>query len=54
MKVIAVLLLVLGVLGVVMGLNMFGDIGIAALIGALTAILAGVGFFIVAKKITDI
>ena len=44
MKGIAIALLVVGGIGVFAGLNMFGDIGVAALIGSVTAILSGVGF----------
>lgn len=44
MRVIGILLIVLGVLGIIMGLMMFGDIGIAAFIGALSALLSGIGF----------
>lgn len=44
MKIIGILLLVLGVIGVLLGAMMFGDIGIAAMIGAFTAILSGIGF----------
>jgi len=44
MKIIGILLLVVGVIGVLLGGMMFGDIGIAALIGAATAILSGIGF----------
>ena len=44
MKIIGVLLIILGAIGVMLGLMMFGDIGIAALIGASTAILSGIGF----------
>lgn len=45
MKVIAIILIILGIIGILMGLMMFGDIGIAALIGAITALLTGIGFF---------
>jgi energy-converting hydrogenase Eha subunit C len=50
MKVISILLIVTGVIGVILGSMMFGDIGIAAFIGAITAILSGIGFLIVNKK----
>jgi hypothetical protein len=51
MKVIGVLLIILGILGILMGLVMFGDIGIACIVGALAALLSGVGFVIAAGKI---
>ena len=51
MKVISILLIVTGGIGVILGGMMFGDIGIAAFIGAITAILSGVGFLMVGKKL---
>ena len=51
MKVIGIILIVWGAIGILMGLMMFGDIGIACIVGALTAILSGVGFLITAKKV---
>lgn len=51
MKAIGILLIVLGVIGILMGLMMFGDIGIACIIGALSALLSGIGFLIVSKKL---
>ncbi len=51
MKIIGILLLVLGIIGLVMGMMMFGDIGIACIVGALSAILSGIGFLQVAKKL---
>jgi len=44
MKIIGILLLVVGGIGILLGGMMFGDIGIAAWIGAITAILSGIGF----------
>ena len=44
MKLIGILLIIVGVLGILMGSMMFGDIGIAALIGATAALLSGIGF----------
>lgn len=43
-KVIGILLIILGVIGIFMGLMMFGDIGIACIIGALGSLLSGIGF----------
>ena len=51
MKVIGILLILLGILGVVMGGMMFGDIGLACFVGAAAAFLSGVGFLIAARKL---
>lgn len=51
MKLIGILLILLGIVGIVMGAMMFGDIGIACIVGALSALLSGFGFFSVDKKI---
>jgi hypothetical protein len=51
LKIIGILLLVLGGIGLAMGAMMFGDIGIAAIIGASSAILSGIGFIICNKKL---
>ena len=50
MKVIGILLIILGAIGLLLGLMMFGDIGIAAIIGALSALFSGIGFLIAAKQ----
>jgi len=50
-RVISILLIVTGVIGIILGGMMFGDIGVAAFIGAITAILSGIGFFMVGKKL---
>jgi len=44
MKIIGILLIIVGVIGILLGSMMFGDIGVAAFIGAVTAILSGIGF----------
>jgi len=44
MKVFGIILIVIGVIGIIMGGAMFGDIGIAAWIGAVTALVTGIGF----------
>lgn len=54
MRLVGYLLIVLGILGIVAGAAMFGDIGIAAMIGAVTALLSGFGFLRVAKNISRI
>jgi hypothetical protein len=51
MKAIAILLIILGVIGIFMSLMMFGDIGVAAGIGSLTALLSGIGFWLVNNKL---
>ena len=51
MKLIGILLILLGIMGIVMGAMMFGDIGIACIVGALSALLSGFGFLSVNKKI---
>ena len=51
MKVIGILLIILGVIGIVIGGMMFGDIGVACIVGALAALLSGIGFLQVAKKL---
>ena len=51
MKVIGILLVILGAIGILMGFMMFGDIGIACMVGALSALLSGIGFLIASKKL---
>ena len=50
MKIIAILLMVLGIMGIIAGSMMFGDISVAAIIGALAALLSGIGFLFVNKE----
>lgn len=50
MKVIGILLIIVGAVGIIMGLMMFGDIGIACIIGAVAALLSGIGFLLVPKQ----
>lgn len=50
MKVIGILLILLGIVGILMGFVMFGDIGIACMVGALAALLSGFGFLCVPKR----
>lgn len=54
MLVIAILLLIVGLLGIIMATMMFGDIGIAAAIGALSAILLGIGFIVANKRLSKL
>ncbi len=51
MKIIVVLLMIVGVAGVSMGGMMFGDIGVAAMIAGVSAILSAIGLNIVRKKL---
>lgn len=51
MKIISLLLVFLGVVGFGVSFMMFGDIGIAAGIGALAALLSGVGFWLVDHRL---
>lgn len=50
LRIIGILLVIVGVLGILMGMMMFGDIGIACIIGALASLLSGIGFMIAAGK----
>ena len=54
MKAIGILLIILGIIGILMGLMMFGDIGIACIVGALSALLSGIGFLTANKKIKSV
>ncbi len=51
-KIVGFLLIVFGVLGLAMSTMMFGDIGIAAMIGAITAILSGIGIILLDNKLS--
>lgn len=51
MKVIGILLIVLGTIGFLLGLMMYGDIGIACIVGALSALLSGIEFLLISKKL---
>ncbi|MBO6242317.1 MAG: hypothetical protein J6O61_16055 [Butyrivibrio sp.] len=53
MMIIGILLVIWGVIGIAMGMMMFGDIGIACIVGAVTAILCGVGFIMANKKMSE-
>ncbi|WP_432776065.1 hypothetical protein AAFJ72_03455 [Brevibacillus gelatini] len=46
MKVIGILQILIGISGLIFGSMMVGDIGIAALIGAVTSLLSGTGFLL--------
>ncbi len=51
MKAIGIILIIWGAVGLLMGMVMFGDIGIACIVGAVTAILSGLGFINLSKKL---
>lgn len=50
MKIIGILQLFIGITGIALGSAMVGDIGIAAIIGAVTALLSGVGFLLPERR----
>ncbi|MDO5133069.1 MAG: hypothetical protein Q4D81_08810 [Eubacteriales bacterium] len=54
MKVIGILLVILGVAGVLLGMMMFGDIGVACIVGAIGSFLSGIGFIIAAGQFKKI
>ncbi len=54
MKVIGILLIILGVIGLLLGGMMFGDIGIACIVGALAALLSGIGFLKADKQLKNL
>jgi uncharacterized membrane protein len=54
MKVLGIILIIVGGIGIVMAGAMFGDIGFAAGIGAITAILSGVGFMLIEKRLKNL
>ena len=45
-KIISIFLMLVGVGGMFIGSQMFGDIGLAAIIGSLVGLLSGIGFWI--------
>lgn len=49
MKVIGIILIVWGVIGILLGAMMVGDIGVAAIVGAVVSILSGIGFILCNK-----
>jgi len=46
MKLISVLLLLVGIVGIFLSAGMFGTIGMAGMIGSLGSLLSGIGFWI--------
>ena len=51
MKIISILLLIVGIAGIIFSTLAFGDIGIACFIGGAAALLSGINFLILAKKL---
>lgn len=51
MKMIALMLVILGSFGIILGILFTPEVGIPIVIAALAALLAGIGFFIVDKRI---
>lgn len=51
LKAIAIILIILGIIGLLLSTAMFGDIGIASGIGSITAILSGIGFININKRL---
>ena len=51
MKIIGILLILVGVAGILLGMMMFGDIGVACIVGALGALLSGIGFIVAAGRL---
>ena len=50
MMILGIILIIWGIIGIAMGMMMFGDIGVACIVGAVTAILCGIGFILTNKK----
>lgn len=50
--IVSVLLLVVGLAGFALGGMMFGDIGVAAMIGGAGALLSGIGLFRLSRRVT--
>ena len=54
MKALGILLILVGLFGMYAGTAAYGDIGIACMIGGITALLSGIGFLIASGKIKEI
>lgn len=44
MKIFGIILVIWGIIGIILGQIMFGDIGISCTYAALTSIIVGIGF----------
>ncbi|WP_169775929.1 hypothetical protein [Priestia koreensis] len=51
MKVVGIILIIFGLIGLLLSMAMFGDIGIAAAIESITAVLSGIGFLSASKQL---
>lgn len=51
---IGVALIVVGIIGLALSTMMFGDIGVAAVIGSLASLFSGIGFILANKKFNQI
>ena len=54
MKAVGITLIIIGVVGILLGSMMYGDIGIAAIIGASGALVSGIGFLKVNKALQQL
>ncbi len=53
MKIFGIILIVIGIVGILLGSMMFGDIGLAAWIGSVTALVTGFGFIRLNKMLIN-
>lgn len=54
MKIIAIILIIIGLIGIFLGSMMYGDIGLAAIIGASASLVSGIGFLKINKSIQEL
>lgn len=54
MKAVGITLIIIGVVGILLGSMMYGDIGIAAIIGASGALVSGIGLLQVNKALQQL
>lgn len=54
MMILGILLIIWGVISIAMGMMMFGDIGVACIVGAVAAILCGIGFILTNSKLNKL
>ncbi|MCI1969720.1 hypothetical protein [Clostridium luticellarii] len=51
MKIIGIILIIVGAIGIIVGCVTYKGTGIAATIGSLTGLISGIGFILADKKI---